>query len=171
MGISLSRKNRANAKLFSSNFILAMNAKEPAMLTITTNKPTYCAICGYYLTSNERYVGQRCLDPGHWQAAGKLASTDYYVMARLTALSHSEPDHRLEAPQYGPAPRPVHQLVIHAGWQRPVSQTHISWLPMFNRTPAQFLTKPLPRVSARGYSGKILMLLSDIYYEGRRLTS
>jgi hypothetical protein len=57
-----------------------------------------CMICGGYLTTDEEYIGYRCVDPGHWQAAGLLAPRDFYAMARLVAGARAEligqPDNR-----------------------------------------------------------------------------
>ena len=52
--------------------------------------PTHCVFCGHYLTIDERYAGQRCVDPAHWQAAGQLAPRDFYAMARLVAGAGAE---------------------------------------------------------------------------------
>ncbi len=60
------------------------------MMSSLTHQPAQCAICGCYLTMGEEYVGNRCLDPAHWQAAGLLSSDDFYPMARLTARAHLE---------------------------------------------------------------------------------
>jgi hypothetical protein len=59
----------------------------------TTNhgEPGICLICGHYLTTIDVYTGHRCLDPGHWQAAGLLAPNDFYPMARLAAQAQAEP--------------------------------------------------------------------------------
>jgi hypothetical protein len=64
------------------------------MITMNGHKPGRCAICGYFLTSSEIYAGYRCLNPGHWQAAGLLAPNDYYLMAKITAKSNAELNHR-----------------------------------------------------------------------------
>lgn len=45
----------------------------------------FCLICGHYLTTQDQYAGNRCTDPGHWQAAGLLAPRDFYLMARMVA--------------------------------------------------------------------------------------
>jgi len=37
-----------------------------------TPKPDCCPICGYYLTMDVEFAGQRCVDPAHWQAAAYL---------------------------------------------------------------------------------------------------
>ena len=55
------------------------------MAMATTIAPTHCVFCGYYLTIDEKYAGQRCVDPAHWQAAGQLAQRDFYAMARPVA--------------------------------------------------------------------------------------
>ena len=56
----------------------------------TTINPNQCVYCGYYLTFDEKYAGQRCVDPAHWQAAGQLAPRDFYAMARLVAKAGAE---------------------------------------------------------------------------------
>jgi hypothetical protein len=60
------------------------------MTTILPNRPKRCTICGCYLTLNEEYVGARCLDPGHWQAAGLLTPPDFYTMARIMAAGQAK---------------------------------------------------------------------------------
>ena len=65
------------------------------MSLIHSCEPGRCTICGYYLTTSDEYVGYRCLDPGHWQAAGVLVSSDFYPMARLAAQAHAELNIRL----------------------------------------------------------------------------
>lgn len=55
-----------------------------------TGEPSSCRICGYFLTTIEAYLGSRCTDPGHWQAAGLLRPRDFYLMARIAALAHRE---------------------------------------------------------------------------------
>jgi hypothetical protein len=61
-------------------------------------RPNRCSLCGYYLTADEKYAGMRCVDPGHWQAAGLLRPRDFYAMARLVAGARAElarrPDYR-----------------------------------------------------------------------------
>jgi rRNA maturation endonuclease Nob1 len=64
------------------------------MFKTKINKPNCCAICGHYLTTSEKYAGQRCLDPSHWQAVGVLVSTDFYSMARLAAQANVELNRR-----------------------------------------------------------------------------
>ena len=56
----------------------------------TIKNPDRCVFCGYYLTIEEQYAGQRCIDPAHWQAAGRLAPRDFYAMALLVAGSGRE---------------------------------------------------------------------------------
>lgn len=56
--------------------------------------PARCTICGYYLTTFEQYAGNRCVDPGHWQAAGALTPSDFYPMARIAAWANSERNQR-----------------------------------------------------------------------------
>ena len=51
--------------------------------------PERCVICGCYLTTMAEYADNRCLDPGHWQAAG-LASSDFYSLARLLATEKTD---------------------------------------------------------------------------------
>ena len=51
----------------------------------TVKNPAPCIFCGYYLTIDEQYAGQRCFDPAHWQATGRLAPRNFYAMARLVA--------------------------------------------------------------------------------------
>lgn len=80
------------------------------MLTVKLNQLTCCAICGHYLTTSEKYAGQRCLDPGHWQATGKLASTDFYSMARLAAQARRELNRRFEAKRSGPVTKLIESL-------------------------------------------------------------
>lgn len=65
------------------------------MLMTDVNEPEGCPICGGYLTTIEKYAGFRCFDPGHWQAAGRLASTDFYPMARIAAQASVELNQRL----------------------------------------------------------------------------
>jgi hypothetical protein len=60
------------------------------MSIINNHEPKQCTICGYYLTTSAEYTGRRCLDPAHWQAAGLLASSDFYPMARIAAQAHAE---------------------------------------------------------------------------------
>jgi hypothetical protein len=60
------------------------------MSKINSHKPMQCAICGRYLTTIDKYTGNRCFDPSHWQAAGLLASSDFYPMARLAAQANAE---------------------------------------------------------------------------------
>jgi hypothetical protein len=88
-------------RLFSGNFILITeDAEVLAMSKTEIDKPNCCAICSHYLTTSEEYAGQRCLDPGHWQAAGVLASTDFYSMARLAAQTNVELNRRFETGRY-----------------------------------------------------------------------
>jgi hypothetical protein len=65
------------------------------MTLIQVGKPNQCTICGYYLTTGEEYAGHRCLDPGHWQAAGLLSPNDFYPMAIITARASIEFNLRL----------------------------------------------------------------------------
>jgi hypothetical protein len=66
----------------------------------TRVNPNHCVFCGYYLTIDEKYAGQRCVDPAHWQASGRLAPRDFYALARLVAKA------RAEFPQ-----RPIHRTI------------------------------------------------------------
>jgi hypothetical protein len=54
------------------------------------DEPTRCPICGYYFTIARQYAGYRCIDPGHWQAAGVLNPRDYYPMAKIASSANSE---------------------------------------------------------------------------------
>jgi hypothetical protein len=58
------------------------------------NKPPRCPICGYYLTMAVQFAGCRCVDPGHWQAAGVLNPRDYYPMAKIASGAHAEHSRR-----------------------------------------------------------------------------
>ncbi len=58
------------------------------------NKPRRCPICGYYLTTALEFAGCRCIDPGHWQAAGVLTSRDYLPMAQLASYAATEQNRR-----------------------------------------------------------------------------
>lgn len=69
------------------------------MTNILIQQPDSCAICGHYLTISDKYLGQRCLDPGHWQATGLLDPTDSYLLARLAALFGVEQKQRLLSQQ------------------------------------------------------------------------
>ena len=80
----------------------------------TSNKPTRCAICGYYLTLTEEYLGSRCLAPGHWQAAGRVASTDFLGMARVMAAEHRERSNQQFSFRFGSTARTTVQFVISA---------------------------------------------------------
>lgn len=57
---------------------------------ITAHRPICCLICGYYLATQEKYTGNRCVDPGHWQAAGLFAPGDFYLMAQMIAGVRAE---------------------------------------------------------------------------------
>jgi hypothetical protein len=65
------------------------------MLPTDIQQPSICAICGHYLTTSDIFVGQRCLDPGHWQATGLLHPTDFYLLARIAARAGMEQRQRL----------------------------------------------------------------------------
>jgi len=62
------------------------------------DRPSCCTMCGYYLTTDEKYTGLRCVDPGHWQAAGLLRPRDFYAMARLVAGARTELARRPDYP-------------------------------------------------------------------------
>jgi hypothetical protein len=66
------------------------------MINSNNQKPGCCAICGYFLTASESYAGHRCLNPGHWQAAGLLAPSDFYRMAQIAAKLNAELNHRFD---------------------------------------------------------------------------
>ncbi len=57
---------------------------------MTTNTPNNCKICNHYQTTDTQFTGNRCLNPGHWQATGQLEPHDYYQMAELSALAQEE---------------------------------------------------------------------------------
>jgi hypothetical protein len=59
-----------------------------------TNKPDCCPICGYYLTTAVQFAGSRCVDPGHWQAAGLLALDDYHSIAKIASWANTEHNQR-----------------------------------------------------------------------------
>lgn len=61
-----------------------------------TGQPNCCTICGGYQTTTGAYTGNRCTDPGHWQAAGLLTSRDFYSLAQIAALAHQERAYRPE---------------------------------------------------------------------------
>jgi len=65
------------------------------MLTTNIQQPDSCTICGNYLTTSDKYGGQSCLDPGHWQATGLLNSTDFYLLARIVAQTGVEQKRQL----------------------------------------------------------------------------
>jgi len=60
------------------------------MTVINSQQPSCCHICGYYLTITAEFSGHRCLDPGHWQAAGLLRPRDFYPLAQIAAAAHAE---------------------------------------------------------------------------------
>jgi hypothetical protein len=62
-----------------------------------TDGPGCCQICGYYLTKDPQFRSERCVDPGHWQAAGLLKPYDYYRMAEIVTGARAELDRRYEA--------------------------------------------------------------------------
>jgi len=61
--------------------------------------PERCGICGLYLTTLEEYGPSRCLDPGHWQAAGIITSTDFHPMAWIVAHANGQLNRRLQQPE------------------------------------------------------------------------
>lgn len=65
------------------------------LITTDIQQPNSCAICGNFLTTSEKYAGQRCLDPGHWQATGLLNPTDFYLLSRIAARMGTELERRL----------------------------------------------------------------------------
>ena len=68
------------------------------MLKVNILKPASCAICGNYLTASGEYA-QRCLEPGHWLAAGKIAPADFYSISRLAAQIRVELPQQIGAQQ------------------------------------------------------------------------
>jgi hypothetical protein len=66
---------------------------------ITAHSQIFCLICGHCLTTQEQYAGNRCTDPGHWQAAGLLGPRDFYSLARLVAGIRAELVRRPEKPE------------------------------------------------------------------------
>lgn len=56
----------------------------------TDDTPERCPICGYFLTTAAEFTGRRCVDPGHWQAAGVLSPRDYYPMAQIASQADVE---------------------------------------------------------------------------------
>lgn len=57
-------------------------------------EPAPCRICGYLHTLSAQYAGNRCVDPGHWQAAGLISFKDYYSLAKVAAEARKELHHR-----------------------------------------------------------------------------
>lgn len=70
-------------------------------------EPAPCRICGYLHTLSAQYAGHRCVDPGHWQAAGLISFKDYYSLAKIAAETRKELHHRQNHPQSQPLSRPV----------------------------------------------------------------
>ncbi|MCB0168459.1 MAG: hypothetical protein KDI79_29795 [Anaerolineae bacterium] len=62
-------------------------------------EPISCRICGYLHTLSVQYAGHRCVDPGHWQAAGLISFKDYYSLAKIAAEARKELHHRQTHPQ------------------------------------------------------------------------
>ena len=75
---------------FGLSCIISLYGKEESEMTMTgSNIPKCCRICGRYLTTVEEFTGYRCLDPGHWQAAG-LSPSDFYAIARVAAIGEQD---------------------------------------------------------------------------------
>jgi hypothetical protein len=58
---------------------------------ITSSCPRLCPICSRYLTTAKEYGSGRCVDPGHWIAAGELSSDNFYELARVAAVIRNQP--------------------------------------------------------------------------------
>jgi hypothetical protein len=69
---------------------------------IIGNKPPRCPICGYFLTTANQFAGCRCVDPGHWQAAGILNPQDYYPMAKIVSGALTEQNQRINGNNNNP---------------------------------------------------------------------
>lgn len=61
---------------------------------LNITEPATCRICGYWHTLSAQYLGNRCVDPGHWQAAGLISFKDYYSLAKVAAEARKELPHR-----------------------------------------------------------------------------
>ncbi len=66
------------------------------MPVIKNQNPDLCQFCGCYFTIINEYCGHRCLNPGHWQAAGLLAPHDFYPMALIAAQRNAEMSFRFQ---------------------------------------------------------------------------
>ncbi|MCB0175881.1 MAG: hypothetical protein KDJ97_35595 [Anaerolineae bacterium] len=62
-------------------------------------EPVTCRICGYLHTLSAQYAGNRCVDPGHWQAAGLISFKDYYSLAKVMAEAKNELNYRSKHPR------------------------------------------------------------------------
>lgn len=65
---------------------------------LNITEPAACRICGYWHTLSVQYRGNRCVDPGHWQAAGLISFKDYYSLAKIAAEARKELPHRHHQP-------------------------------------------------------------------------
>lgn len=74
------------------------------------DEPKSCPICGHYQTIAATFAGYRCIDAGHWQAAGLITPRDYYLMAKIAAWAKKDLNLRLmnqaaaNSPEEGSAP-------------------------------------------------------------------
>ncbi|MCB0213516.1 MAG: hypothetical protein KDJ52_29505 [Anaerolineae bacterium] len=57
---------------------------------LDNTEPIACSICGLFFTLSGQFAGKRCIDPGHWQAAGIITVKDYYTMAKIKAAKANE---------------------------------------------------------------------------------
>ena len=57
---------------------------------LDNTEPITCSICGLFFTLSVQFAGERCIDPGHWQAAGIITVKDYYIMAKIKAETANE---------------------------------------------------------------------------------
>ena len=76
-----------------------------------------CPICSGMFTSESRSIDDRCQNPAHWQAAGMLASTDYYQMARITAGAE------IKFSRSEPRSRPANRSAVHRLKQPPAKES------------------------------------------------
>lgn len=60
----------------------------------TNDKPDRCPIYDYYLSEDPQFSSHRCVNPGHWQATGRLEFSDYYLMAKMLTGVNVEPSQR-----------------------------------------------------------------------------
>ncbi len=56
----------------------------------TNDIPGRCKICGNYFTTSAEFASSRCMEPGHWLAAGVLSPTDYYPIAKIAARASAK---------------------------------------------------------------------------------